>query len=48
MNGHVKYFDDNNKYMNFVVHDKDVLNKYNEIWDKISNLLKKWFDSEIK
>ena len=41
MNGHVKYFDSNNKCMNLLVHDKELLKKYNEIWDKISNLLKK-------
>ena len=43
----VKYFDNNNKYNNFLVHDKDfTLQKYNEVWDKISNLLKTGFDSE--
>ena len=46
MNGYVKYFDSNNKYLNFLVHDKESLKKYNAIWDKISNVLKKGFDSE--
>ena len=41
MNGYVKYFDSNNKCMNFLVHNKELLKKYNAIWDKISNLLKK-------
>ena len=27
--------------MNFLVHDKEVLNKYNKIWDKIKNLFEK-------
>ena len=27
--------------MNLLVHDKELLKKYNEIWNKISNLLKK-------
>ena len=40
MNGYVKYFDTNNKYMKLLVHDKELLKKYNAIWDKISNLLK--------
>ena len=40
MNGYVKYFDSNNKYMKLLVHDKELLKKYNAIWDKISNLLK--------
>ena len=41
MNGYVKCFDNNNKYINFLVHDKEVLNKYNKIWDKIKNFLEK-------
>ena len=46
INEYTKYFDDNNKYMNLLVHDKKLLKKYNEIWNKISNLFKKGFDSE--
>ena len=46
MNGYTKYFNNNNKYMNLLVHDKKLLKKYKEIWDKISNLLKKGFDIE--
>ena len=41
MNGYVKYFDSKNKYMNLLVHNKELLKKYNAIWYKISNLLKK-------
>ena len=41
MNGCVKYFDSNNKCINLLVYDKELLKKYNEIWDKLSNLLKK-------
>ena len=40
MNGYVKGFDDN-KCMSLLVHDDEVLKKYNKIWDKISNLLKR-------
>ena len=40
MNEYVKYFKDT-KYMNLLVHDKELLKKYNEIWDKIKHLLKK-------
>ena len=39
----VKCFN-NNKCMNLLVHDKE-LRKYNKIWDKVSNLLKKDFNS---
>ena len=45
MNGYVKYFNDE-KCMNLLVPDKELLKRYNEIWYKISNLLKKGFDSE--
>ena len=45
MNGYVKYFNDNT-CMNLLVHDKELLKKYNVVWDKISNLLKKEFASE--
>ena len=46
MNGYTKYFDINNKYVNLLVHDKKLLKRYNEILDKISNLLQKGFDNE--
>ena len=41
--------------MHFLVHDKELLKKYNEIWDKIKSLFKKkidikpmYFDKYIK
>ena len=46
MNAYAKYFDKNNKCMNRLVNDKDILEKCNEIWDKIKNLFAKEFDSE--
>ena len=45
MNGYVKYFKDAN-YMNLLVHDKELLKKYNQIRDKIKHLFKKEFNSE--
>ena len=39
VNGYVKYFDNSNKYIRFKVHHKQLLQKYNEIWGKIRNLL---------
>ena len=36
-----------NKFINLLVHDKELLKKYKEIWHKISNLLKKEFDSKL-
>ena len=49
MNGCVKYFDNDNKYIIILVHDKELLKKYNEIWDTIKNLFnlfKKEFNIE--
>ena len=46
INGYIKYFDNNKKNINFLVHDKELIHKHNEIWDRISNLLKKGFDRE--
>ena len=37
---------DGSKYMSFLVKDKELLEKYNEIWNKISNVIKKGFHSE--
>ena len=46
MNAYVKYFDKNNKCINLLVNDKEMLKKYLEIWDKIKSLIKKEFNSE--
>ena len=46
MNTCVKYFDKNNQYLNLVIHNQELLKKYNEIWDDIKSLFKKDFDSE--
>ena len=34
MNAYSKYLDENNKYMNLLVNDKEILKKYTEIWEK--------------
>ena len=46
MNGYVKYLNNNNKYMNFLVPDEELLKEYYEIWDKVKDLFKKEFDTE--
>ena len=46
MNVYAKYFDKNSKYMNLLVNDKEILEKYSEIWNKIKVLIKKEFNSE--
>ena len=39
MTGYIKYFENGGKNMSFVIKDDDVLDKYNEIWDKIKEVL---------
>ena len=46
MNAYAKYFDKNNKYINLLVNDKEILKKYSEIWNKIKSLIKKEFNSK--
>ena len=40
MSGYIKYFDDGAKNMSFITDDKNVYEKYNEIWNVIKKLLK--------
>ena len=40
MSGYIKYFDNNGKNMSFVTDDKEVYEKYNEIWNVVKRLLK--------
>ena len=39
MTGCIKYFENGTKNLSFVIKDDDVLDKYNEIWDKIKKTL---------
>ena len=49
MSGYIKYFDDGGKNMSFVMDDKEVYEKYNEIWEVVKKLLKlKFFVSPIR
>ena len=49
MSGYIKYFDDGGKNMSFVTDDKEVYEKYNEIWEVVRKLLKlKFFVSPIR
>ena len=45
MNAYRRDFDEN-KYMFFLIKDKELLEKYNENWGKVSKFTKKGFDSE--
>ena len=40
MNGYINYFDNGGKNMSFVTDDKDVYEKYDEIWNVVKGLLK--------
>ena len=41
MNVYGKYFDENNKCINLLAKDEEILEKYNKIWNKIKSLFKK-------
>ena len=43
---HVKSYDGQTKWMYFLIEDDDLLEKYNTIWDKVSDEIKKEFDSK--
>ena len=43
---YVKRYDGQTKWMHFLIEDDDLLEKYNNIWDKVSVNMKKEFDSE--
>ena len=40
ISGYIKYFDNGGKNMSFVTDDKEVYEKYNEIWNVVKRLLK--------
>ena len=48
MIGYIKYFENGDKSMSFVIKDDDVLDKYNKIWDKIKEKLNIIFHGVIK
>ena len=39
--GLVKFYNDETKWMNFLIKDDDLLRKYNDIWNKVSSNIKK-------
>ena len=45
MSGYIKYFENGRKNISFVIKDDDVLDKCNEIWDKIKETLNMKFHS---
>ena len=46
MSAHRKDFDET-KYISFLIKDEELFEKYNEIWEKVKNIIKKEFDSEL-
>ena len=45
MSAYSREFDET-KYMSFLIKDDELIEKYNEIWGKIKNSIKKELDSE--
>ena len=45
MSGYIKYFKNGDKNMSFFIKDDDVVDKYNEICDKVKNKLSIKFHS---
>ena len=45
MSGYIKYFENGGKNMYFMIKNDDVLDKYNDIWDKIKGKLNIKFPS---
>ena len=43
----VKIYDGQTKWMYFLIEDDDFLKKYNDIWNKVSNNIKKELDCEF-
>ena len=49
MSGYIKYFDDGGKNMSFAMDNKEVFEKYNEIWNVVKRLLKlKFFVNPVR
>ena len=46
MNAYAKRFDKNNKYINLLVNDTEILIKYSEMWNEIKRLTRKEFNSK--
>ena len=40
-NAYVKHYDEQTKWMYFLIEDDDLLEKYNTIWDNVSTNIKK-------
>ena len=45
MSAYRKHFDET-KCLSFLIKDDELLEKYNDIWEKVKNNIKKEFDSE--
>ena len=46
ISAYVKIYDQQTKSVYFLIKDDELLEKYNTIWDKVSAIIKKEFDSE--
>ena len=46
MSAYIRDFEET-KYISFSIKNEELLEKYNEIWDKISNTIKKGLNSQL-
>ena len=46
ISAYIKSYDGETKWMHFLIEDEELLKKYNDTWNKVSNGIKKEFDSE--
>ena len=46
MTGYLNIFEDGTRKMSFLTDNNEFLERYTKIWEKISNLIKKQFDSD--
>ena len=45
MSGYIKYFENGERSMSFIIEDKDVYLKYNEIWNEVKSIINVKFHS---
>ena len=46
-NAYVKSYDSETKWMHFFIEDDELLKRYNDIWNDVSNSVEKEFDSKL-
>ena len=47
INAYRKHFDETKYMLFFLIKNDELIEKYNEIWNKVSKVIKKGFDSQL-